>query len=725
MASVLYRIGAWSVHRRRWVAAGWVTVIVVVGVLAVALKGHTDDAFNVPGTQSQQALDLLNQKFPGTGGADARLVFAAPPGHKLTDPQYTKVVEPTIKLAEQVPQTVGVSETNLKSPLTLSKNRTIGFADIHFSVSVDKLSQQTKNALERVAGPARKAGLEVEFSGGVISTGSSGSGSSDVVGLLIAFVVLYIMFGALLVAGLPLISALTGVAIGLLGLTALTGVLTLNSTTPTLALMLGLAVGIDYALFIVSRHRQHLDEGMAVEESIALSVATAGSAVCFAGLTVFIALAGLLVVGIPFLSTMGLGAAGTVVLAVLIANTMLPALLGFAGMRAAKRRKPAPVHPWGERWGRHVTSHPALAIVGVVVILGVIIIPLHDIRLGLPDAGTLPKSSTQYKAYQLLSKGFGPGFNGPLTIVSDADSVPRSKWSRIPGQVAQALKQADDIATVSPPVANKAGDIAIITATPKSGPSSTATQNLVKQIRAAAKQAQSRYHVTVLVTGTTAINIDTSSKLSSALPVFLVLVVSLALLIQSLVFRSLLVPLTAVVGFLLTIGAALGATTFVFQLGNGRQILGIASSAPIISFLPVLLIAILFGLAMDYEVFLVVRMRESYDATHDATGATIAGFRASARVVTAAAIIMTSVFASFIFGGTVTIASIGFSLAFGVLADAFLIRMTFVPAVHTLLGDRAWHLPRWIDRILPNVDIEGKHLQDQILDRSAADPTEA
>jgi RND superfamily putative drug exporter len=713
------------VRRRRWVVAGWVSIIVVVGVLAVALKGHTDDAFNVPGTQSQQALNLLNAKFPGTGGADARIVFAAPPGHKLTDPQYNKLVKPTIKLAQQVPQTVGVSETNLKSPLTLSKNKTIGFADIHFAVSVDKLSQQTKNALERVAGPARKAGLQVEFSGGVISTGSSGSGSSDIVGLLIAFVVLYIMFGALLVAGLPLISALTGVAVGLLGLTALTGVLTLNSTTPTLALMLGLAVGIDYALFIVSRHRQHLVEGMPVEESIALSVATAGSAVCFAGLTVVIALAGLLVVGIPFLSTMGLGAAGTVVLAVLIANTMLPALLGFAGMRAAKRRKPPPVHPWGERWGRHVTRHPVVAIVGVVVILGVVIIPIHDMRLGLPDAGTLPKKSTQYKAYQLLSKGFGPGFNGPLTIVSDASSLPQSQWARIPGQVAQALKQADDVATVSPPIPNKAGDIAIITATPKSGPSSTATENLVKQIRTAAKQAQSRYHITVLVTGTTAINIDTSSKLTSALPVFLVLVVGLALLIQSLVFRSLLVPLTAVVGFLLTIGAALGATTFVFQLGNGRQILGIASSAPIISFLPVLLIAILFGLAMDYEVFLVTRMRESFDATHDANGATIAGFRASARVVTAAAIIMTGVFASFIFGGTVTIASIGFSLAFGVLADAFLIRMTFVPAVHTLLGGRAWHLPRWIDRIMPDVDIEGKHLQDQLLERPAAEPIEA
>jgi putative drug exporter of the RND superfamily len=475
--------------------------------------------------------------------------------------------------------------------------------------------------------------------------------------------------------------------------------------------MLGLAVGIDYALFIVSRHRQHLDEGMSVPESVALSVATAGSAVCFAGLTVFIALAGLLVVGIPFLSTMGLGAAGTVVLAVLIANTMLPALLGFAGMRVAKRRKPAPEHPWGERWGRHVTSHPVVAIVGVVVILGVVIIPIHDMRLGLPDASTLPKSSTQYKAYELLSKGFGAGFNGPLTIVSDADGRPKSQWSRIPGLVAQDLKRADDIANVSPPVANQAGDIAIITATPKSGPSSTATQNLVKQIRAAAKQAQSRYHVTVLVTGTTAINIDTSSKLSAALPVFLVLVVGLALLIQSLVFRSLLVPITAVVGFLLTIGAALGATTFVFQLGHGQQILGIASTAPIISFLPVLLVAILFGLAMDYEVFLVSRMRETYDATHDATGATIAGFRASARVVTAAAIIMISVFGSFIFGGTITIASIGFSLAFGVLADAFLIRMTFVPAVHTLLGDRAWNLPRWIDRILPNVDIEGKHLQ--------------
>jgi putative drug exporter of the RND superfamily len=679
----------------------------------------------VPGTQSQQALNLLNAKFPGTGGADARIVFAAPPGHKLTDPQYNKVVEPTIKLAEQVPQAVGVSDTNLKSPLTLSKDQTIGFADMHFAVSVDKLSQQTKDALERVAGPARKAGLEVEFSGGVISTGSSGSGSSDVIGLLIAFVVLYVMFGALLVAGLPLISALTGVAVGLLGLTALSGVITLNSTTPTLALMLGLAVGIDYALFIVSRHRQHLDEGMSVEDSVALSVATAGSAVCFAGLTVVIALAGLLVVGIPFLSTMGLGAAGTVVLAVLIANTMLPALLGFAGMRAAKRRKPAPAHPWGERWGRHVTNHPGFAIAGVVVILGVIIIPIHDMRLGLPDASTFPKSSTQYKAYKLLTKGFGAGFNGPLTIVTDASQLPRSDWPKVPPKVAAALHQANDVAAVAKPVPNSTGAISIISVTPDSGPSSTATKNLVTRIRDRAAQVERADHVQILVTGTTAINIDTSSKLSSALPVFLVLVVGLALLIQTLVFRSLLVPITAVVGFLLTIGAALGATTFVFQLGNGRQLVGIASSAPIISFLPVLLVAILFGLAMDYEVFLVTRMRESYDQTHDANGATIAGFRASARVVTAAAIIMTSVFASFIFGGTITIASIGFSLAFGVLADAFLIRMTFVPAVHTLLGDRAWHLPRWIDRILPDVDIEGTHLQEQLADRPTAEPTAA
>jgi putative drug exporter of the RND superfamily len=707
------------------VVGGWVTVIVVVGVLAVAIKGHTDDAFNVPGTQSQQALDLLNAKFPGTGGADARIVFAAPPGHKLTDSQYRKVVLPTVKLAEQVPQTVGVAATNLKSPLTLSADKTIGFADIHFAVSVDKLSQQTKDALERVAGPARKAGLEVEFSGGVISTGSSGSGSSDIIGLLIAFVVLYIMFGGLLVAGLPLISALTGVAIGLLGLTALTGVLTLNSTTPTLALMLGLAVGIDYALFIVSRHRQHLDEGMSVEESVALSVATAGSAVCFAGLTVFIALAGLLVVGIPFLSTMGLGAAGTVLLAVLIANTMLPALLGFAGMRAAKRRKPPAVHPWGERWGRHVTSHPVVAIVAVVVILGVIIVPIHDMRLGLPDASTLPKGSTQYKAYGLLSKGFGAGFNGPLTIVTDASALPRSDWPKVPPTVAAALHQANDVAAVAKPVRNSTGAISIISVTPASGPSSTATKNLVNRIRVRARQVARADHVQILVTGTTAINIDTSSKLSAALPVFLVLVVGLALFIQSLVFRSLLVPITAVVGFLLTIGAAMGATTFVFQLGHGQRVLGIASTAPIISFLPVLLIAILFGLAMDYEVFLVTRMRESYDLTHDATGATIAGFKASARVVTAAAIIMIGVFASFIFGGTITIASIGFALAFGVLADAFLIRMTFVPAVHTLLGDRAWHLPRWIDRILPDVDIEGRHLQEQLVETPVAEPASA
>jgi putative drug exporter of the RND superfamily len=708
MAVLLYRIGGVAYRRRRFVAAFWLAALVALGVGAATLKGPTSDVFNVPGTESQRAIDLLNEKFPGTGGATARIVFAAPAGHTLNEPRYRKLIAPTVALARKVPQTVDAG--TIQKTLQVSSGDKVAFADLHFSVPLPQVDDVTKKALERVAGPARAAGLDVEFSGGIISTGGSSGASSELIGIVIALGVLLLTFGALVPAFLPLITALVGVGIATLGIEVLSGFTTLSSTAPVLATMLGLAVGIDYALFIASRFRQNVADGLAPAEAAGRSVATAGSAVVFAGVTVFMALAGLVVVGLPFLSVMGLAAAVTVLVQVAIALTLLPALLGFAGRRATKGKQFAAGHEnLGARWARLVTRRPWFALVGVVAVLGAIAVPFFHMQLGLPDAGTQSKTTTERRAYDLLTTGFGRGFNGPLTVVVDATG--NDNPLAIANAEAKRLRGFADVAAVSAPSLNKTGQVAIISVTPTSGPSTEATKSLVSAIRDDAAKVRANEGVDVLVTGTTAVNIDVSDKLSSALPVMLVLIVGLALLLLTLVFRSLLVPLKAVAGFLLTIGSALGLLVWVFQDGHLAGLLGVDTTSPIISFLPVIMVALLFGLAMDYEVFLVARIRESYVHEGGATRSVVSGFRGSARVVTAAAIIMTSVFAGFIFGGDSVIKSIGLGLAFGVLADAFLVRMTLVPAVLALLGDRAWRFPHLLDRLLPNVDIEGDSLR--------------
>ncbi len=707
MAALLYRLGGFAYDRRRIVVAAWMVVLIAIGAAAAALHKPTDNAFNVPGTESQRALDLLNAKFPGAGGATARIVFAAPVGHNLTEARYRKLINPTIALAQRVPQSLRSGKAFAASA-QLSPDRRIAFADLHFLVPVASLKSSALTALSRVAQPARAAGLEVEFSGGVTATGKGKSSSTDLIGLGIALVVLLVTFGTLVTALLPLVTALVSLACGLLGVSAVSGLTTLNSTAPTLATMLGLAVGIDYALFIVARHRQNLLDGVEPRESVALSVATAGGAVCFAGTTVVIALCGVLVVGIPFLTVMGLAAAGTVVIAVLVALTLLPALLGFAGRRIAGGRHPSSPETMGARWARQITRRPLVAILAVAVILGVIAIPATKMNLGLPDDSSKPTDSTAYRSYQLLSKGFGPGYTGPLTLVGDASSSSNPKQT-IAGAV-RALGTFPDVAAVSQPVFNPAGKVAIVTLTPRSSPDAQQTKDLVALIRKRAAVAVHRYHITGYVTGLTAINIDTSNKISAGLPSFLIVIVGLALILLMVVFRSIAVPVKAIVGFLLTIASAIGITTWVFQQGHLASALGVNTPGPVISFLPVLLISILFGLAMDYEVFLVTRIRESHVHGEEPTSAITTGFSASARVVTAAALIMIGVFSSFVTGADVVVKSIAFALAFGVLADAFLVRMTFVPAVLVLLGRRAWALPPRLERLLPNVDIEGEHL---------------
>jgi putative drug exporter of the RND superfamily len=711
MSSYLYRIGRFACRRRRAVLAFWLAALIGLGLAAGALRDETSDEFTVPGTPAQDALDLLDEKFPGAGGGSARIVFATPEGERVTDPENRAAIEETVARAAEVPQAVAAVDPF--EAQAISENGRIAFADVPFEVAADAVEDSSRDQLEASVEPAREAGMDVEFSGGVVRTEAE-EPAAEAIGIVVAFVVLFVMFASFLAAGLPLIIAIVGVSIGGAALQALTGFVELNSTAPVLASMLGLAVGIDYTLFILSRHKQQLADGLDVEESIARATATAGGAVVFAGLTVVIALIGLSIMRIPFLTVMGLAAAGTVSIAVLIAITLLPALLGFSGERMARsRRKPAaaPRGPAaGRRWAELVTRRPVPVLAVGLIVLLVLAMPALDLRLALPDDGSDPEENTERRAYDLLTAGFGPGFNGPLTGVVDA-SESEIDPRRVIRIVAREAEQVPNVVAVSEPATNESGEVAVITLTPRSGPADDETKDLVEEIRRRADEIPEQAGVSIYVTGTTALNIDVSDRLTGALPLFIIVVVGLALLLLTAVFRSILVPLKAAGGFLLSIAASLGVVTFVFQKGNLADLLGVAVPGPIISFLPVLLIGVLFGLAMDYEVFLVSRMRERYVHSGDAREAIVTGFAQSARVVTAAGIIMIAVFAGFVVSPDPVTKSIGFSLAVGVLVDAFVVRMTLVPAVMALLGPRAWWIPKGLDRRLPNLDIEGERLE--------------
>jgi RND superfamily putative drug exporter len=732
MATFLYRLGRFSFRRRGLIAVLWLALLAAAGVGAATLSGPTADGFTIPGTEAQQAIDQLGQKFPqaSAGGATGRVVFAAPQGQKLTDATNKAAVQAVVAELKTAPQVAGVVD-----PFTaggVNSAGTVGYAQVTYQVAAGDMTDAARTALSDAAAHGRDAGLTVEVGGDAVQV-PPGTGPTEVIGVAVAAVVLVITFGSLVAAGLPLLTAIVGVGIGVSAITALTGFVDLSSTSSTLALMIGLAVAIDYALFIVSRYRQELMRGRDPQEAAGRAVGTAGSAVVFAGLTVIIALAALSVVGVPFLTQMGLGAAGTVAIAVLIALTLLPAMLGFAGRRIhgrrARDREPdttdtARKPTMGLRWARFVTRRPVAVLVVAVLGLGVAAIPAMDLRLGLPDDGMAAPASTQRKAYDLLSSGFGAGFNGPLTIVVDASaSTDRAAAAQ---RVADTIKALPDVAGVSPATFNPAGDTALLQVIPSSGPNDQATTDLVTAIRAQHYAAS----IGVAVTGLTAINIDVSDKLSAALLPYLLVVVGLAILLLMLVFRSVLVPLKATAGFLLTVVATFGVVVAVFQWGWLAGLVGVDQSGPIVSFMPIFMIGVVFGLAMDYQVFLVTRMREDFvhatavtPAERDAAAreAVVSGFGHGARVVTAAAIIMISIFAGFILSDETVIKMIGFGLGVGVLFDAFIVRMTIVPAVMTLLGRAAWWLPDWLNRLLPNVDVEGEALRHQ-LDEPAEQP---
>ncbi|WP_324783236.1 MMPL family transporter [Streptomyces sp. H51] len=719
MATFLYRLGRFAFRRRHFVALFWVALLTLAGVAAASAPAAGSTAFSIPGTEAQKAFDLLEQRFPGMSadGATARVVFKAPAGEKTTDPGNRATVKKTVRELADGSEVASVADP-FKAH-AVSKDGTIAYASVKYDVSGMELTDASREALQQAAQDARDAGLTVEVGGDALQS-TPETGATEIIGIAIAAVVLVVTFGSLVAAGLPLLTAIVGVGIGVSAITALASTLDLGSTTSTLATMIGLAVGIDYALFIVSRYRAELAEGREREEAAGRAAGTAGSAVVFAGLTVVIALVGLSVVGIPVLTKMGVAAAGTVAVAVLIALTMIPALLGYAGRRikpAGERsgplggaRKNASGKPnLGTRWASFVVRRPVAVLLLGVVGLGAAAVPAASLELGLPDDGSQPVSTTQRRAYDLLSEGFGPGFNGPLLVVVDAGAADDPKGAV--AAVTDEIKGLKDVVTVTPATYNKAGDTATITVIPGSKPSSVSTEDLVHGIRDAGAGVRADTGATVLVTGATAMNVDVSQKLNDALLPYLALVVGLAFLLLIVVFRSVLVPLKAALGFLLSVTAALGAVVAVFQWGWLAGLMGVEETGPVMSMMPIFMIGVVFGLAMDYEVFLVTRMREAYVHGERPSQAVVTGFRHGARVVTAAAVIMMAVFSGFIGSSESMVKMIGFGLAIAVFFDAFLVRMAIVPAVLVLLGRRAWWLPRWLDRVLPNVDVEGEGLR--------------
>ncbi|WNI27491.1 MMPL family transporter [Streptomyces sp. ITFR-6] len=723
MATILYRIGRWAFRRRRLVTGLWLSALALAGIAAAVAPAGQEEDLSMPGTESQKAFDLLDERFPRSNsqGAEARLVFRAPDGQRVTAGANKAAVEDALGSLDGGGRSASATDPYRSG--AVSEDGTIAYSTVSYTVSAADLTESDRSALQDAAERAREAGLTVETGGSALDSEEEPGGTTEIIGVAVAAVVLVVALGSLAAAGLSLLTAFIGVAIAFGLVSALAVPLGLSSTVAILALMLGLAVGIDYALFITSRFREERARGAEPEEAAGRAVGTAGSAVVFAGATVFIALAGLGVVGIPELTRMGLGGAGAVALAALVALTLVPALFGFFGHRVLPRavrralRPGSGRHPvpgaagrpgLGTRWARFVLRRPVAVLVVAGLGPGAVALPVLSLELGLPGDESKSVRTTERRAYDLLSEGFGPGFNGPLTVVVDTPDPQDTRATT--DRVVKTLRAVDGVASVGDPVLSESADTAVLTAVPRTAPNSDATKDLVHTIRGAVSGVGSGGDARVLVTGTTALNIDISEAMADALLPYLAVVIGLAVLLLLVVFRSVLVPVKAALGFRLSVGAAFGVLVAVFRWGWAADLIGIEQTGPVMSLMPILIIGIVFGLAMDYEVFLLSRMREAHAHGASPGEAIVNGFRHSGRVVAAAAIIMISVFAGFIGMSSPTIQTMGVGLAAAVLFDAFVVRMAIVPAVLALLGERAWWLPRILNRVLPNVDVEGEAL---------------
>lgn len=757
MATLLYRIGRFGFHRPWRVIAGWLVLIAMVGGVLALNPPKISNEMRINGTPAQEVIDHLAEKMPQSSGGQGSIAFAAPGGQRVdeganrdavlaavdaiahtdhvVDPRQLAAAElakgpasPTLAAAAAVAQAQVNAPPAPSAPkplivdgqpvpgVTVSADGAVALYQFQFDKQTAELPTGT---VETTVDAARHAvgasGIEVLPSAAMAEMPEI-AGAGEAIGLMVAAVVLVVTLGSLIAAGLPLVTALISVAVGVGGTFLFSHLFDMQSMTAVLALMLGLAVGIDYAMFIVNRQRRLIiDQGMSAAEAAARAVGTAGSAVVFAGTTVVIALVALTVVGVSLLTPMALAAAATVVVAVGAAITLLPALLGLVGERIASHQGRHSVaaersnHRFASAWVGAVLRNRVPAALAGVVVTGVLAAPALSMTLGMPDGASYNEGTPQRASYDATAEHYGPGYNGPLIVVAEPASGGQLSTADVVGAYNE-LRRVPGVAEVSLGGVNDAADTAVFSVVPDNGPTEEATAQLVRDIRAHSGPLAELRDVRLGVTGITAMGIDMSDRLGAAIPVYVAIVMGLSILVLLVVFRSIAVPLKATAGFLLTVFATFGATTALFQWGWFQQLIGLSATGPILSMLPIMVIGVLYGLAMDYEVFLVSSMKEAHVHGRRGDAAVAHGFTQASRVVVAAALIMMAVFAGFVFNADPMIKQMGFALAFGVLVDAFVVRMTVVPAVMSMLGDRAWWLPRRMARVLPDLDIEGEKL---------------
>jgi len=722
VATLLYRLGKASYHRWGRVIVAWVVALLAVLGAGLTVGGQTEESFEIPGSESQEAFERLEAVFPTFAGASAQVVLVAPQGERLDSPANTAVIR---ELARTIETQEGVE--NVTTPFdefadeALSDDARYAYIQVGFEMSSPEVSDEMIETLFSTRSIAESAGLTIEYGGAMFQDQVVGLTYHELLGVIFAGLVLIVTFRSLRPAWMPLASAIVGVgiAVGAIFLVALE--VSVSSSAPLLAVMLGLAVGIDYSLFILSRHRDQLARGDDPAESAATAVGTAGNAVVFAGITVIIALLGLFLVGIPFLNVMGASAAGAVAIAIVAAITLLPALMGIMGEKlrpqpgsgAAKLALAGPEKPSvGRRWVRMVMKRPLMVTLISIVGLGTLALPALSLDLNLPGGGQEPLESTQRKAFDHISEGFGPGYNGALLIavditgsediMDDLDAL-SAEMAEVPG-----------VEFVSEGFPSPGLDTGIIQLIPQYAPDSRETKALVADLRERIPAWEETIGTPMAVTGFTAIGVDLSQRIQTALLPFGVVVVGLSILLLLAVFRSLVVPIKAALGFVLSVTGAFGVVVAVFQWGWLGSLTGVDTPGPILSFMPIILMAVLFGLAMDYEVFLVSGMRERQVHTGDWRYAIEEGYSSAARVVTSAALIMFFVFIAFVPAGSNTIKPIALGLAVGIALDAFVVRMTLVPALMALFKERAWSFPKFLNRTIPHADVEGEKLGEHI-----------
>jgi putative drug exporter of the RND superfamily len=707
---LLDRLARWCYGHRRWVLVAWIVVLVGSRVLSGVAGGPSSMSFRLPSSDSQRAQNLLAVRFPSESGAIGEIVINVPSG--VTSPVAKAKALSLFAQIGHVPHVVEVNRPyDARGVGQISRDGTVAFAQIHFDTTRDQIKSATTSEIKSITKHARSPGFDAELSGTMFQNRNP-PGGTELVGILAAVIILLLAFGSVLAMSLPILTALFGIGIGLAGVSLLANMFSMPSFASVLAAMIGIGVGIDYALFIVTRYRQGLRDGLDPEHAIVKSVTTSGKAVIFAGCTVVISLLGMFAMGLSFVRGLAVGASLAVVMTMLAAVTLLPAALGFVGSNIDKLAL-----PWTKRqaqtgratiwyrWSRLIQRRPWTFAAAGLVVLVTLALPVFSITLGNSDAGNNPKSDTTRVAYDLLAQGFGPGFNGPLLF---AVEIPNQNAAAALPALQHAVARTSGVVEVTPARLGPSGTSAVFQVVPATGPQDQTTVALIRTLRTSViPTAIASSGLVVHIGGPTATFVDLSNFLGGHLPIFMLVVLGLSFLLLLTVFRSLVVPLKAVIMNVLSIGAAYGLLVAVFQWGWGAGIIGIGKNGPIESFIPMMMFAVLFGLSMDYELFLLSRIKEEFDKTHNNAEAVADGLSYTARVITAAAAIMVCVFGSFIFGGELVIKEFGLGLAAAILIDATLVRMVLVPATMELLGDANWWIPQWLARILPNIHIEG------------------